>query len=106
MLVLILSCLVSVITLSFTGNVRVYIRLKCRWQKLVLTVTETAAKAAENRRALIIIITIIIIQELCESRWPSWAVRLNEPYGFHGRKTIVEPLRCRSGIGFSHGACP
>ena len=24
-----------------------------------------------------------------ESRWPSWAVRPNEPYGFRGRKTIL-----------------
>ena len=28
-------------------------------------------------------------QELCESRWPSWAVRPNEPYGFRGRKAIL-----------------
>ena len=24
-----------------------------------------------------------------ESRWPSWAVHPNKPYGFHGRKTIL-----------------
>ena len=24
-----------------------------------------------------------------ESRWPSWAVRPNEPYGFRGRKAIL-----------------
>ena len=29
-------------------------------------------------------------QELCEkSRWPSWAVRPNEPSGFRGRKAIL-----------------
>ena len=31
----------------------------------------------------------VIVQELCESRWPSWAVRPNEPSGFRGRKTIL-----------------
>ena len=32
----------------------------------------------------------IIVQELCESsRWPSWAVRPNEPSGFHGHKAIL-----------------
>ena len=32
-----------------------------------------------------------IVQELCESRlrWPSWAVRPNEPSGFCGRKAIL-----------------
>ena len=25
---------------------------------------------------------------VCESRWPSWAARPNEPYGFRGRKAI------------------
>ena len=30
-----------------------------------------------------------IVQELCESRWPSWAVRPNEPSGFRGRKAIL-----------------
>ena len=24
-----------------------------------------------------------------ESRWPSWAFRPNEPYGFRGRKAIL-----------------
>ena len=31
----------------------------------------------------------LIVQELCESRWPSWAVRPNEPSGFRGRKAIL-----------------
>ena len=30
-----------------------------------------------------------IVQELCESRWPSWAVRPNELSGFRGRKAIL-----------------
>ena len=38
-----------------------------------------------------------IVQELCESRggrpglsrWPSWAVRPNEPSGFCGRKELL-----------------
>jgi len=30
-----------------------------------------------------------IVQELCESRWPSWAVCPNKPSGFHGRKAIL-----------------
>ena len=25
------------------------------------------------------------------SRWPSWAVRPNEPHGFRGRKAILNP---------------
>ena len=29
------------------------------------------------------------IQELCESRWASWAVRPNEPSGFRGRKDLL-----------------
>ena len=39
-----------------------------------------------------------IVQELCESRWPSWAVRHNEPSGFRGRKSYIEPC---FGIGLS-----
>ena len=31
----------------------------------------------------------IIVQELCESRWPSWAVRPNEPSGFRGCKNLL-----------------
>ena len=31
----------------------------------------------------------LIVQELCESRWPSWAVRPNEPSGFSGRKDLL-----------------
>ena len=31
----------------------------------------------------------LIVQELCESRWPSWAVSPNEPSGFHGRKELL-----------------
>ena len=31
-----------------------------------------------------------IVQELCESRWPSWAVRPNEPCGFRGLKSNTE----------------
>ena len=27
--------------------------------------------------------------DVCESRWPSWAVRPNEPSGFRGRKAIL-----------------
>ena len=30
-----------------------------------------------------------IVQELCESRWPSRAIRPNEPSGFRGRKAIL-----------------
>ena len=30
-----------------------------------------------------------IVQEVCESRWPSWAVRPNKPSGFCGCKAIV-----------------
>ena len=30
-----------------------------------------------------------IVQELCESRWPSLAVHLNEPSGFPGRKDLL-----------------
>ena len=30
-----------------------------------------------------------IVQELCESRWPSWAVRPYKPSGFRGRKAIL-----------------
>ena len=30
-----------------------------------------------------------IVQELCESRWTSWAVRPNEPSGFRGRKDLL-----------------
>ena len=30
----------------------------------------------------------LIVQEPCE-RWPSWAVRPNEPSGFRGRKVIL-----------------
>ena len=30
-----------------------------------------------------------IVQELCESRWPSWAVRPNEPSGFRRRKATL-----------------
>ena len=30
-----------------------------------------------------------IVQELCESRWPSWAVPPNELSGFHGRKELL-----------------
>ena len=31
----------------------------------------------------------VIVQELCESRWTSWAVRPNEPSGFRGRKELL-----------------
>ena len=31
----------------------------------------------------------VIVQELCESRWASWAVRPNQPSGFRGRKAIL-----------------
>ena len=31
----------------------------------------------------------LIVQELCESRWPSWAVRPNEPSGFRGCIAIL-----------------
>ena len=31
----------------------------------------------------------LIVQELCESPGPSWAVRPNEPSGFRGRKAIL-----------------
>ena len=34
-------------------------------------------------------VTKLIVQELCESRWRSWAVHPNEPSGFRGRKTIL-----------------
>ena len=34
-------------------------------------------------------VVTFIVQELCESRWPSWAVRPNEPSGFRGRKAIL-----------------
>ena len=30
-----------------------------------------------------------IVQELCESRWTSWAVHPNEPSGFCGRKDLL-----------------
>ena len=30
-----------------------------------------------------------IVQELCESRWTSWAVHPNEPSGFRGRKELL-----------------
>ena len=33
--------------------------------------------------------SFFIVQELCESRGQSWAVRPNEPSGFRGRKAIV-----------------
>ena len=29
------------------------------------------------------------VEELCESRWPSWAFRPNEHYGFRGRQAIL-----------------
>ena len=32
---------------------------------------------------------IFIVQELCELRWPSWAVHPNEPSGFHGREDLL-----------------
>ena len=41
---------------------------------------------------------IIIIQELGESRWPSWAVRPNEPSGFRGRKAIIIEPCSRIGL--------
>ena len=31
----------------------------------------------------------LTVQELCESRWLSWAVHPNEPSGFRGRKAIL-----------------
>ena len=37
----------------------------------------------------------IIVQELCESRWTSWAVRPNELSGFRGRKEL---LNCASAL--------
>ena len=38
---------------------------------------------------------------MTESRWPSWAVRPNEPYSFYGRKAILNhahalALTCQS----------
>ena len=30
-----------------------------------------------------------IVQELCESRWTSWAVHPNEPSGFRGCKDLL-----------------
>ena len=34
-------------------------------------------------------LNVLIVQELCESRWTSWAVRPNEPSGFRGRKDLL-----------------
>ena len=31
----------------------------------------------------------VVCESRCESRWPSWAVRPNEPSGFRGRKAIL-----------------
>ena len=42
-----------------------------------------AIKATSHSRSL------RIVQELCESRWPSWVVRPNEPSGFRGRKELL-----------------
>ena len=43
-----------------------------------------------------------IVQELCESRWPSWAIRSNrqEPYGFRGCK-IISCVSSRTGLSLS-----
>ena len=40
-------------------------------------------------KAIIISHQPAVVQELCESRWTSWAVRLNEPSGFRGRKELL-----------------
>ena len=57
---------------------------------LMKIVSHTSEKKQTKRLKGLKFHTFIgIVQELCESRWTSWAVRPNEPSGFRGRKELL-----------------